>query len=310
MKILIIDGTNNFVRNYVIVPLMNMNGELNGGVIGFLRSLGSFVRLTQPDRIIISWDGPGGSKKRRAILKDYKEGRKPLRLNRSELNTEDSDDNKRQQRIRLGEYLSDLPVYQISVSDIESDDTIAYLVKMFPHDEKVIVSNDKDFFQLIGDKVSMYSPTKKEFVSSERVFADFGVYPINFAIARAIVGDPSDNLKGIRGIAFKKLIKLFPFMSSPEKTTLSYLFEYCEQQGEKYKRFVDGKQIIIDNYKVMQLCDPLIGMASIHKIEDSLSKDVAFNATSFRVKTFQDGVTTFNDSFFQPFRVISLKKGQ
>jgi len=272
--------------------------------------LGLFVRITQPDKIIIVWDGPGGSKKRRAIIKEYKSGRKPLRLNRSDLNTEDSDDNKRQQRIRLGEYLNDLPIYQISISDIEADDVIGYLVKMFPDDEKVIVSNDKDFFQLVGNKITIYSPTKKEFLSKERIFQDFVVYPINFAIARAIVGDESDNIKGIYGVAFKKLIKLFPFMSQPEKVTLDQLFEYCEQQGEKYKRFMDNKQIIIDNHKVMQLEEPIIGFASIHKIEDSLAKDVAFNATSFRIKLYEEGITTFNDSFFLPFRILNVKKEQ
>jgi DNA polymerase-1 len=287
-----------------------MNGDLNGGTLGFLRSLGLFVRLTHPDKIIIVWDGAGGSKKRRAIIKDYKEGRKPLRLNRSDLNTEDSEDNKRYQRIRLAEYMNDLPVYQLSISDVEADDVIGYLVRMFPNDEKVIVSSDKDFFQLVGDKVSIYSPIKKDFLSAERIFQDFGVYPANFAIARAIVGDPSDNLKGIKGVAFKKLIKLFPFMTKLEKVTLDQLFEYCEQQGEKYKRFVDEKQIIIDNHKVMQLEEPIIGFASIHKIEESLAKDVAFNATSFRIKSYQDGVTTFNDSFFMPFRIIATKKGQ
>ena len=58
----------------------------------------------------------------------------------------------------------------------------------------------------------------------------------------------------------------------------------------------------------MQLEEPIIGFASIHKIEESLAKDVAFNATSFRIKLYEDGVTTFNDSFFSVFRCLAARK--
>jgi len=309
MKILLVDGANNYIRNYAVVPTLTVHGEPNGGVIGFLRSLGMFVRITTPDKIVIVWDGPGGSKKRRAIVGEYKEGRKPIRLNRNfEFEVDNPEQNKVYQRVRLAEYLQDLPLFQMSIPDIEADDTIAYLVKLFAQDEKVIVSGDKDFYQLIGDKVSVYSPTKKEFFTAEKVHTEFGVYPINFAIARAIVGDNSDNLKGIKGIAFKKLVKMFPFMTLPEKVTLDQLFEFCVKEGEKYNRFIEGKQVIINNQKIMQLDDPIISLASIQKIEQSLTKDVTFNATSFRMKSYIDGVTTFNDSFFSVFRAILARK--
>jgi DNA polymerase I len=309
-KILIVDSTNNFIRCYSVIPTMDVQGNMNGGVVGFLRSLSLFVHHHNPDKIILVWDGQNGSKKRRTIIKDYKEGRKPTRLNRDpDFNHGDPEQNKIYQRLRLGEYLQDLPVYQMSIPDVEADDVIAYLTKMFSEDEKVIVSNDKDFFQLLGDKISIFSPTKKEFFCPEKVHEIFGVYPVNFAIARAIVGDDSDNLKGIKGIAFKKLVKLFPFMTQSEKVTLDQLFKFCEDQGEKYKRFLDGKQIIIDNHKVMQLEDPIIGLISIQKIEHCLEKDITFNATSFRMKSYADGITTFNDGFYQPFRALLARKG-
>jgi len=310
MKLLIVDATNNFVRNYAVVPTLTTNGEPNGGVVGFLRSLGFFCRITSPDKIILVWDGPGGSKKRKAILKDYKEGRKPLRLNRNfEFELVDVEKNKVDQRIRLGLYLKDLPVYQLSIPDVEADDVVGYLVKMFYEDEKVIVSNDKDFYQLVSDKVSVFSPTKKMFMTDKVIYETFGIHPNNFALARALVGDESDNIKGIKGIGFKTLIKKFPFMSGVEKVTLDQLFKYCEENGEKFKRFLDDKQVIIDNHQVMQLENPIIGIGSIHKIEESLQKEIVFNATSFRMKLYEDGVTTFTDSFFQPFRCIIAKKG-
>ena len=80
-SILIIDGMNTFIRNFIVVPSMDTNGEPNGGVIGFLRSLKFLIREFKPSKVVIVWDGEGGSKKRRNIYIDYKSGRKP-RTNR------------------------------------------------------------------------------------------------------------------------------------------------------------------------------------------------------------------------------------
>ena len=311
MKYLIVDSTNNFIRNYAVVPTMDLNGNLNGGTIGFLRSLAAFIYVTRPDKVILVWDGPNGSAKRRAIFKEYKEGRKPIRLNRDpDFDHQKADINKVEQRIRLGEYLEDLPVYQISVPDIEADDVIGYLCRLFKEDEKVIVSGDKDMFQLISPKTSVYVPIKKEFYSDKNVFESFGVHCCNLAIGRALVGDDSDNLRGVKGIGFKTLVKLFPFLQQDVKIELKNIFEHCEQNksdkknGDKYQRILDCTQIVIDNYNVMQLENPIIGLTSIHRIERSLEKEMSFNATSFRLKTLEDGVTTFNDSFYSPFRGI------
>lgn len=306
-KILIIDGTNQFIRFYSVIPSMDSEGRNNGGVIGFLQSLSIWIRMHQPNKVIVTFDGAGGSVKRRNILKDYKEGKKPIRLNRSDLNTPDSDDNKVYQRLRLAEYLQDLPVYQVVIPQVEADDVIAYLTKMFPDDEKIILSGDRDFYQLINDKVSLYNPKDKCFISDDMVYQKFGVHICNFVLARAFIGDKSDNLKGVKGIGFKTLIKLFPFISQPEKTSLDQMFAYCEQNGDKYKRFLENKEIVINNHGVMQLENPIIGLDSIHNIEKCLDKEIKFNATSFRMKMYEDNLTTFNDGFFQPFRVMSIK---
>jgi DNA polymerase-1 len=311
MKILLIDATNNFIRNYAVVPTLDANGNPNGGVFGFLRSFATFVRTTDPDEVVVIWDGAGGSRKRRQILKDYKAGRKPVRLNRNyEFELENVEENKFKQRIRLGEYLNDLPIRQLTIPEVEADDVIGYLCHYYKDDDKVIVSNDKDFFQLISDKVQIYSPTKKDFIDEKSVVIKYNIYPRNFAIARAIAGDASDNIKGIKGVGLKKLIKYFPFMSEAEKVSLDQLFTHSEENAEKYERFLDGKQVIIENHKAMQLETPIVGFSSVQKIREGLEKVPGFNATSFRKKLLEDGITTINDSFFQPFRgLYNRRKG-
>ena len=81
-KILIIDAMNTFIRNYVMNPSLSATGSPIGGTKGFLMSLQKMAREIKPDNIIVVWDGGGGSAKRRAMVKEYKEGRKPLKLSK------------------------------------------------------------------------------------------------------------------------------------------------------------------------------------------------------------------------------------
>ena len=81
-KVIIIDALNLFIRNYVVNPTMSSKGLPLGGCIGFLKSLQKICRILNPDEVIVCWDGIGGSARKKAIDKDYKAGRKPLRFNR------------------------------------------------------------------------------------------------------------------------------------------------------------------------------------------------------------------------------------
>jgi 5'-3' exonuclease len=309
-KILLVDATNNFLRNYTVKPNLDAEGRPIGGVCGFLGSLSYFVRTLAPDKVIVVWDGPGGSRKRRAINENYKAGRKPAKLNRNfDFELEDQEKNKMMQRLRLAEYMRYLPVVEMIIPDVETDDVIGYLVQYLEEDDKIIVSNDKDFYQLVGDKVKVFGPTRREIITRKVVYDKFNVYPENFALARAIVGDSSDNIKGIFGIGFSRMHKYFPFMSGEEKVTVNQLFEFCKKDEKKYKRFLDGEQIIRDNFKIMQLTEPLMGFESTRKIRDALCNKLGFNATMVRMQLVRDGITNeFNDSFFQPFRVLRAKE--
>ena len=75
-RLLIIDGQNMFIRNYVMSPQLDINGNPIGGLTGFMRSLQKEVRRANPDRVVVCWEGPGSSQKRREKNKNYKLGRK------------------------------------------------------------------------------------------------------------------------------------------------------------------------------------------------------------------------------------------
>ena len=77
--------------------------------------------------------------------------------------------------------MKNLPICQMYVSDCEADDVIGYLAKHhYKNENCVIYSSDKDYYQLMSDKIKIYTPTKKDFVSFEDVFAKFCVHPVNF----------------------------------------------------------------------------------------------------------------------------------
>ena len=118
------------------------------------------------------------------------------------------------QQIRLVEYLNELPVIQFRFDEIEADDIIAYLTQtqQFEGWEKVIVSNDKDFIQLCDDETVLFRPTQKVVHNKKNVVEAFDIHPRNFAVARAIAGDPSDNLEGVPRAGLKSIAKNLNFL--------------------------------------------------------------------------------------------------
>ena len=157
-RVMIIDAMNLYLRNFIVNPSLSTNGAPLGGLKGFLASLQKLSREIKPDAILIIWDGPGGSRRRRQQNKNYKEGRKPIRVNRqTDMSEEQLIANQAWQMLRLMEYLNELPVVQYRFDEVEADDVIAYAtqIKHFAGWQKVVVSSDKDFLQLVSSTSSI-----------------------------------------------------------------------------------------------------------------------------------------------------------
>ena len=75
-RVLIVDGLNTFIRSFAVNPAINDDGLHIGGLVGFLKSIRYSSDVLKPSRVIIVFDGKGGSKKRRKILPEYKGNRK------------------------------------------------------------------------------------------------------------------------------------------------------------------------------------------------------------------------------------------
>jgi DNA polymerase-1 len=308
-RMLIIDQLNLFFRNYIVNPSLSLQGQPIGGLRGCIQSLQKLVRETSPDVIIICWDGAGGSKKRKLLQKDYKAGRKPIRLNRAVKNLSEQQEveNKVWQQMRLVDYYNQLPVLQFMFDSTEADDIIAYVSQTprFKNWQKIIVSSDKDFFQLLNENTVLLRPIQKEVLNKNSILEKFNIHPTNFAMARALVGDKSDNIQGIPGLGLKTVAKRFPIFQNQESVTFSSLMDYCKQQMEEstvkaYRSVVENEDLIRNNYHMMQLYTPIMSIQAKNVVHETLANpDMSFNKTGLTKLMMQDGFgeTNFVDLF-------------
>tara|TARA_R100000008_G_scaffold14384_1_gene7005 strand:+ start:518 stop:1489 length:972 start_codon:yes stop_codon:yes gene_type:complete len=296
-RLLIIDGLNAYLRAYIVDPSLSTNGQPIGGVKGFLKIIQKLIREIKPDSVFIAWDGPNGSKKRKTMDKNYKEGRKPIRLNRSVRNLTEAEEleNKIWQQTRLFEYLNCLPMIQVLIPETEADDIISYVTQMpdYADWQKVIVSNDRDFLQLCDDKTVLYRPVKKEVYNKNKIIEDYGIHPTNMALARAIAGDASDNLPGIKGVGMSGIKKRLPFLSEGKTYTSDDVVEYCESAESKlkfYQSIAENQQVVDHNYKMMQLYSPQLSYQSKNKIKYAVREfECEFNKIEFMRMMIEDG---------------------
>jgi len=312
-KLLIIDGLNMFLRSYVVNPTLAPDGHPIGGCIGFLKSFQKVCGMFMPDEVIVAWDGHSGSSKRKQMNKNYKDGRKPVRFNRRmvELNEEEQVINKAEQYIKLVEYLNETPTIQIVVDYVEADDIIAYAVG---HDKyrgwhKHIISSDRDFFQLVGPDTVLYRPIQKKLVDQRSLMEEHGIHPNNFALARAIAGDKSDNLPGIPRAGLKTIKNRFPFMGSEEIQTVETIAEACKNVEKKVKlheNILANLELIQSNYDIMQLYKPVISSTTKATINFAIENfEPEWRKIDFQKLLMADGQITLKlDTLYANFNKI------
>ena len=276
-RVLIIDGMNTFIRSFAAIPTMDENGNHIGGVTGFLKSVGYVTRKFKPSRVYVIFDGKGGSKRRREIYPDYKAGRKPLtRLNRTyDMTTEqDEQDLMRYELVIVAKALMKLPITTITLDHVEADDIISYIAQHVVEGggESIIYSTDKDFLQLVGDGIKVWNPVRKKTYIPETVLEDYIIHPNNFLLYRALTGDTSDNLPGIKGLGIKTLLKFMPGFVTEEKLDLDDVITIAESSKSKVmSKIVDQKETIQRNLILMSLLSVMISDNNKMKILNKIN---------------------------------------
>jgi len=220
-RVLIIDSLNSFLRSFTIIRHINHTGNHIGGLTGYLRSLSYAMGLIKPTRVICVFDGQGGSTNKRYLYPEYKGNRGINRVTNWDMfeSQEEESESITNQLIRLVEYLKCLPIDLISIDKIEADDVIGYMAGQI--DGKVwISSSDRDYLQLVSDRVTVFSPTKRKFYDPKLVLDEYGVTAENFLTQKILLGDSGDNVPGVNGLGSKTLIKSFPELGTTEEIGL------------------------------------------------------------------------------------------
>ena len=259
--IMLVDGLNTFIRSFGATPSYNEDGDHIGGISGFLYSVGKTVRDFRPTRLIIVFDGKGGSAKRKRIYGDYKGNRanktKLRRHDHHETTIEQEQESMRHQFSRLISYLDNLPITFISMDGIEADDTIAYIADMYQDvcKKMTIVSTDRDFYQLISPAIQVWSPIKKKMYDEVALVEEFGVHPNNYVVYRTFTGDASDNIPGVDGFGPKTILKTFPELVNTTEFTLEDLQTKCNSltESKNHQKVLANYNTIDKNYRLMNI---------------------------------------------------------
>ena len=282
--ILIIDAMNMLIRSFSLLKAMNPDGHHIGGLVGFLRSLGYVTRIFDPTRVIVVWDGKGGSANRKNINPDYKAQRATSRITHWGLY-----DTKEQetealigQLYRVQDYIECLPIQQLGMEKLEADDIIAYLAKRAGEAGKkvTIVSSDKDFFQLIDKNIEVYAPVKKKTFDHSNIVDEIKVLPENYNIVKALLGDHSDNLPGVKGLGIKTILSEWKSFAYDSLASLQDVWDHCETQLEQDKpkkifaKIIHNWDKVLTNFKLMDLHSTVLDEKEINFIEETLQDSI------------------------------------
>jgi|TARA_B100000424_G_scaffold133605_1_gene101280 5'-3' exonuclease len=280
-RVLVIDGLNLFFRNFAMLNMVNPDGVHIGGLGGFLRSLGALIRQTQPTSVYVVFDGAGSTTNRKNLLPEYKSGRNLQRITNWEVfeDLDDEHDSKVDQIVRLIQYLKLLPIKTTIIDKVEADDIIAVLSQRLVdkfNSTVFVVSSDKDFVQLITDKIILYRPIEKEYYTPETVKDNFGVLAENFIIYKTLLGDNSDKIPGVKGLGEKGIFKKFPELAE-RKVTMEEVFDISARKYKEhvvYSRIVQDRTKLENSFKIMDLSIPFLDDEQKEYIEWVIDQDL------------------------------------
>lgn len=302
--VLLIDGMNLFIRSWAAFPQMSSHGYQVGGCIGFLKTLQKLTRELSPSAVCVIWEG-GGSQRRRKLFPEYKLNKRPEKLNRFYGDDiPDTEKNKKNQLLSLLGMLKQTPICQVYVDNCEGDDIIAFLCKgPFRDDDKIIVSSDKDMLQLLDEKTRVYSTHKKKIITSEDVLKEYKIHVNNFAIAKALCGDASDNIPGVKGLGYKTVSSKFPFLAKEESIILQDLLNYAASHASEsgiYKRVYAEANTVHRNWDLVHLDGSMLSANQTSKLQNAID---TFEPQANRIKLIKalvkEGINYFDvDKFF------------
>ena len=263
-KILLIDGSSLIFRAfYAIKNLTTKDGVFVNGVYGFLNMYYKALELTNPTHVFVAFD-KGSKTFRHTEYSDYK-------------GTRDKAPNEITYQFGiLKDLLSSMNVNYLELDEYEADDILGTIAKLAQKEgfEVDIFTGDRDYLQLVDDNIFVYL-TKKGIseimlMDNNAIFEDFGISPKQLIDVKALQGDSSDNIPGVKGVGEKTALKLIQ-----EYGNLENLYENLGKLKGKLKENLENEKD--KAYLSRYLGEIYLNVPIDKNIEDFELKDVNLN---------------------------------
>ena len=245
--LVLVDGSAVFHRGYHAIPhLSNRDGEPTNAVLGFANIMLKVIESLKPEYVIVTWD-----KSSKTFRKEWYPEYKATRLKQP--------DDLYAQIPATRELVAALNLPWIELENYEADDLIGTLARQAEERgdlEIVIATGDKDQLQLVDENtvVDMFNPRGLEPTRYDlaKMQERYGLTPAQFIDYKALVGDPSDNIPGVRGIGDKGAQKLLADFSS-----LDGIYEHLGEVTGKTREYLsDNKDMAYLSQKLSRIvCD-------------------------------------------------------
>lgn len=225
-KIILVDGNNLLFRSYYATAyngnfMNNSKGFPTNAIFGFVNMINKIVSEENPVYMLVAFDK--GKTFRHEKYTEYKGGR-----------GETPDELKKQFPVAK-ELLNAMGIKYYEIDNYEADDiigTFSHMCDKNPNYQGLIISSDKDLLQLISDEVEMKLLKSKDYIryNKDSFKEEWGIDPIKVVDLKALMGDASDNIPGVKGIGEKTALKLLQTYS-----TLDGIYENIDNISGKLK---------------------------------------------------------------------------
>ncbi len=241
-KIILVDGNNLLFRSYYATAyngnfMKNSKGFPTNALFGFANMINKIILEEKPTYILVAFDK--GKTFRHEKYKDYKGGRA------------ETPDELKVQFPKAKELLTYMGIKYFEIDNYEADDIIGTFAKYCDDDPNfvgTIISSDKDLLQLISNDIDIKLLKQKDYIRYNRdtFFAEYGIEPRNIVDLKALMGDSSDNIPGVKGVGEKTALKLLQ-----EYKTLDGVYENIDNiKGSIHDKLVNDKESAYTSYEL------------------------------------------------------------
>ncbi len=239
-KIILVDGNNLLFRSYYATAyngnfMKNSKGFPTNALFGFTNMINKIILEEKPTYILVAFDK--GKTFRHEKYKDYKGGRS------------ETPDELKVQFPKAKELLTYMGIKYFEIDNYEADDIIGTFAKYCDDDPNfvgTIISSDKDLLQLISNDIDIKLLKQKDYIRYNRdtFFEEYGIEPKHIVDLKALMGDSSDNIPGVKGVGEKTALKLLQ-----EYKTLDGIYENIDNiKGSLHDKLVNDKESAYTSY--------------------------------------------------------------